>query len=331
MEAALTGPSGRTALGPAPLKIGRAADNTLIINDPQSSSHHAEVTSDPGGNSYQIADLNSTNGTFVNEQRLPPHAPRALNTGDVIRIGGTTFSYEASGGYVPTMLASAPNYEPTVAAAPNPFTPPTPPPPPPVAYESFGAPPQPPPAPAGYPQQGGYPQPAYPQPAYPQPAYPQQGGYPQPAYPQPGYPQSAYPGQPLPKRRRTGLIITIVIVVLLLVVAGLYGIGKSISSPTNTLQSYCSDLQSGDYAGVYGLFTSSGQAQINEAQFVDLLKAEVNQEDGVKSCTVGTVTQDSDTSAHGSVKLTFGNGKSETDTVPMTKENGTWKLNPSTD
>ena len=36
---------------------------------------------------YLLQDLGSTNGTWLNEQRLPPHIPRTLNSGDLIRLG----------------------------------------------------------------------------------------------------------------------------------------------------------------------------------------------------------------------------------------------------
>src|ERR1700688_2359171 len=109
MEASLNGPLGHTALGQGTLKIGRAPDNTLVISDPQASAHHAEITPGFDGNSYQVIDLGSTNGTFVNDQRLAANAPRQLNTGDVMGIGALRFTYEASSGYAPTVMASAIN------------------------------------------------------------------------------------------------------------------------------------------------------------------------------------------------------------------------------
>jgi FHA domain len=126
MEAALNGPNGRTALGPATLTIGRTPDNQLVVNDPKTSSHHAEIR--PDGQGYSITDLGSTNGTFVNGQRLTPHVPRQLNTGDAIRIGDTQYNYEGGSGssgsqYASTVYAGpgqSGGYDPTVAASPPP-------------------------------------------------------------------------------------------------------------------------------------------------------------------------------------------------------------------
>jgi len=39
------------------------------------------------GHTLTLADLGSTNGTFINEQRLIPHQPRILRDGDTIRLG----------------------------------------------------------------------------------------------------------------------------------------------------------------------------------------------------------------------------------------------------
>ena len=126
MEAVLQGPFGRRVLEPALLTIGRAPDNQLVVSDPKASSHHAEIR--PGVQGYSITDLGSTNGTFVNEQRLERHIPHLLNGGDRIRIGDLTFTYEASNPsqVTPTVYGS-PNQEssredlPTVKASPSEF------------------------------------------------------------------------------------------------------------------------------------------------------------------------------------------------------------------
>jgi serine/threonine protein kinase len=94
MEASLRGPFGRMALRSSGFTIGRSPDNGLVINDMKASTRHAEIR--PEGPSYAIVDLDSTNGTFVNDQRLPARSSRLLQAGDVIRVGDTTFLFEAS-------------------------------------------------------------------------------------------------------------------------------------------------------------------------------------------------------------------------------------------
>ncbi|HYX51752.1 MAG TPA: FHA domain-containing protein, partial [Ktedonobacteraceae bacterium] len=95
MNATIIGPYGPTTLEPTPypFTIGRAPDNQLVVNDPKVSSHHAQIR--PEGQGYEIFDLGSHNGTFVNEQQLIPNLPRFLYSGDQIRIGDTKFTYEA--------------------------------------------------------------------------------------------------------------------------------------------------------------------------------------------------------------------------------------------
>ena len=42
---------------------------------------------------YQIEDLNSTNGTFLNEQKLMPYTKTTLREGDVIRLAGEEYRF----------------------------------------------------------------------------------------------------------------------------------------------------------------------------------------------------------------------------------------------
>src|SRR6516164_4553798 len=93
LEAVLQSPSGRMVLGPGVMTIGRAKDNQLVMNDATASSHHAEVR--PGVNCYSLTDLGSTNGTYINDRKLDRHIPQLLQDGDRIRIGNTTFIYQA--------------------------------------------------------------------------------------------------------------------------------------------------------------------------------------------------------------------------------------------
>ena len=51
------------------IKIGKAPDNKIIINDPQVSRYHALLTQEDNGD-LLLEDLGSTNGTFVNDSQI---------------------------------------------------------------------------------------------------------------------------------------------------------------------------------------------------------------------------------------------------------------------
>jgi len=70
------------------IMIGRDPDNDIPIKAEYVSRHHAQVTVEQGA--CWIADLNSTNGTFVNGRRIKK---RILRDGDVIQIGRHRLSY----------------------------------------------------------------------------------------------------------------------------------------------------------------------------------------------------------------------------------------------
>ena len=65
------------------IKIGRLEDNDLIIDDPRVSRNHAELRFHEGH--YEIVDLNSTGGTFVNGVKIER---QILDKGDVITLSG---------------------------------------------------------------------------------------------------------------------------------------------------------------------------------------------------------------------------------------------------
>jgi len=60
----------------------------ILIEDPQASRQHAEIVRE--GLGWAIADLDSTNGTLLNEQ---PVTHRRLKDGDVVTVGATTITY----------------------------------------------------------------------------------------------------------------------------------------------------------------------------------------------------------------------------------------------
>jgi hypothetical protein len=73
------------------LSIGRSAEADVRIDDRYASGVHARIFS-RNGRTY-IEDMNSTNGTLLNDATLQGEAE--LVDGDLVRIGDTEFRYEA--------------------------------------------------------------------------------------------------------------------------------------------------------------------------------------------------------------------------------------------
>lgn len=78
-------------LGGEVTTIGRSDSNDIVLPDPNASRLHARVVR--SGGSYSIQDSGSTNGTWVNEERV---ADAELSDGDVIRVGGTNLVFRRS-------------------------------------------------------------------------------------------------------------------------------------------------------------------------------------------------------------------------------------------
>ncbi|WP_101254451.1 FHA domain-containing protein [Streptomyces barkulensis] len=72
------------------MRIGRALENELVVSDLQVSRHHAEFRSAPGGR-FEIRDLGSHNGTYVNGQPLPKSGTAVLGPDDIVGVGHSTF------------------------------------------------------------------------------------------------------------------------------------------------------------------------------------------------------------------------------------------------
>jgi RND superfamily putative drug exporter len=73
-----------------PLRIGRDESNDLQFFDDAISRFHARVDFDSIAGTHVVVDLGSTNGVFVNGQRIPVQpATTALHVGDRIEVGGT--------------------------------------------------------------------------------------------------------------------------------------------------------------------------------------------------------------------------------------------------
>ena len=71
--------------------IGRGSGCDVRLPDPSVSHRHASVRVLSGsraqGAEYSIIDEDSTNGTYVGGERLPPRTPHTLKSGDLVRVG----------------------------------------------------------------------------------------------------------------------------------------------------------------------------------------------------------------------------------------------------
>jgi transcriptional regulator with GAF, ATPase, and Fis domain len=90
---AISGPLSKSelALGDE-VTIGRAADNSVPLDDAAVSLHHCTIVLE--GGRFLLSDLDSAAGTFVNGI---PVTERALQTGDEIRVGNSVFLFQAAG------------------------------------------------------------------------------------------------------------------------------------------------------------------------------------------------------------------------------------------
>ncbi len=84
-------------------RLGRTADNDLVIRDPSSSRSHAQVSSRESH--FFIEDLQSANGTQLND--APIEEPVELHNGDHITIGDVTLEFTVAEPLVPADDPSA--------------------------------------------------------------------------------------------------------------------------------------------------------------------------------------------------------------------------------
>ncbi|QEV98680.1 FHA domain-containing protein [Microbacterium caowuchunii] len=77
-------------LGTEPLTIGRSSESGLVIRDDYTSSHHARLML--WGDQWMIQDLDSTNGTWHNGERVVSPVP--VLVGAPIKVGATTFELQ---------------------------------------------------------------------------------------------------------------------------------------------------------------------------------------------------------------------------------------------
>jgi predicted component of type VI protein secretion system len=85
--------------------MGRDVTNDVVLGDAEVSRQHSRITRTPAG--YVLEDLGSTNGTFVNGERLA--APRVLNAGDLIGVGeNVTLTFDSTSPEAAATVMGAP-------------------------------------------------------------------------------------------------------------------------------------------------------------------------------------------------------------------------------
>jgi hypothetical protein len=127
--------------------LGRDVANDIVLGDPEVSRQHARLTRTPGG--FVLEDLGSTNGSFVNGERLT--SPRVLNPGDLLGMSEkVTLTFEMA---IPeaaeTVMSPAAGVEPLAPTIQEPAAESAPP----VEIPVVQAPPEPPPVQPSVPEQ----------------------------------------------------------------------------------------------------------------------------------------------------------------------------------
>lgn len=79
----------RFELETTPVTLGRAPDNTILLDTGSVSSHHCRIVEESG--QFALEDLNSTNGTRINSRRI---IHQALKDKNLVQVGSVEFLFE---------------------------------------------------------------------------------------------------------------------------------------------------------------------------------------------------------------------------------------------
>ena len=110
----------RFELESTPVTLGRAPDNTIILDLNSVSSHHCRIVEE--GGLFALEDMNSTNGTRINSRRI---IHQSLKDKNLVQIGSVEFLFEdeASAGEADnTHIEANVEVDTAGAAAPQSFT-----------------------------------------------------------------------------------------------------------------------------------------------------------------------------------------------------------------
>ncbi len=75
------------------MQVGRTSDSEIMINDYTISKKHARIRHARGQGGYLLEELGSTNGSWVNGERLVENAPMRIQSSDTIRFGRYMFTF----------------------------------------------------------------------------------------------------------------------------------------------------------------------------------------------------------------------------------------------
>jgi FHA domain len=103
------------------LSLGRDISNDIVINDAEISRHHARIYKQAGG--FVLEDTGSTNGTFINGQRLM--GPHLLRPGEMILLGENislifeAYQFDPDATIASNAIPDMPSYQQPPAPAPS--------------------------------------------------------------------------------------------------------------------------------------------------------------------------------------------------------------------
>lgn len=117
-------PDGKTQNVPAPeydeppVRIGRELDNDIILTDPRSSRHHAEIRRGADGQ-LEVKDLDSANGVLIGVTRIKASVWEKVGAGQMVQMGETRLFWEKSAAAQST-IAMKPAQRPPTTVSPTP-------------------------------------------------------------------------------------------------------------------------------------------------------------------------------------------------------------------